>query len=240
MLGGGGPGRPWADGSDVVHIVPNSRNLPAEFSEQRYPIRIEHLGLNQDSGGAGYRRGGLGYDKRVRVLEDSTLLSNADRAMLNTYGVNGGGPGAPYAISIAGPDGDERAVDGMADGVEVAAGSVVRIVTTGGGGWGDALRREPALVCGDVACGLVSARAARARYGVVLACEGAAWRVDDAATQRLRAEMESRRGPLPLFDRGSYFEERKAADAIEWPDGWPDPDAGWLAETEGAARDAAE
>ena len=240
VLGGGGPGRPWADGSDVVHIVPNSRNLPAEFSEQRYPIRIEHLGLNQDSGGAGYRRGGLGYDKRVRVLEDSTLLSNADRAMLNTYGVNGGGPGAPYAISIAGPDGDERAVDGMADGVEVAAGSVVRIVTTGGGGWGDALRRELALVCGDVACGLVSARAARARYGVVLACEGAAWRVDDAATQRLRAEMESRRGPLPLFDRGSYFEERKAADAIEWPDGWPDPDAGWLAETEGAARDAAE
>ena len=44
VLGGGGPGRPWADGSDVVHIVPNSRNLPAEFSETRYPIFIEKLG----------------------------------------------------------------------------------------------------------------------------------------------------------------------------------------------------
>ncbi|HIM45348.1 MAG TPA: hydantoinase B/oxoprolinase family protein, partial [Alphaproteobacteria bacterium] len=43
VLGGGGPGRPWADGSDVVHIVPNSRNLPAEFSETRYPVLVEKL-----------------------------------------------------------------------------------------------------------------------------------------------------------------------------------------------------
>jgi len=90
VLGGGGPGRPWADGSDVVHIVPNSRNLPAEFSETRYPVRIERLGLAIDSGGAGYRRGGCGYDKRVRLLDEAKLLSNADRAMLHTYGVSGG------------------------------------------------------------------------------------------------------------------------------------------------------
>ncbi len=240
VLGGGGPGRPWADGSDVVHIVPNSRNLPAEFSETRYPIRIERLGLNQDSGGAGYRRGGLGYDKRVRVLEESTLLSNADRAMLNTYGVNGGGPGAPYAISVEDPAGDVREVAGMADGIEVEAGSVVRIVTTGGGGWGDALRREPALVCRDVESGLVSAAAARERYGVVLACEDGAWSIDGAATRNLRAEMAARRGPLPLFDRGPYFEARKAEGGIAWPEGWQDPDAAWRAEPVEATMDAAE
>ena len=34
--------------------------------------------------------------------------------------------------------------------------------------WGDALRREPALVCRDVECGLVSVAAARAQYGVVV------------------------------------------------------------------------
>ena len=59
VLGGGGPGRPWADGSDVVHVVPNSRNLPAEFAETRYPVLVEQLGLKQDSGGAGFRRGGF-------------------------------------------------------------------------------------------------------------------------------------------------------------------------------------
>ena len=47
VLGGGGPGRPWADGSDVVHIVPNSRNLPAEFSETRYPTMIDKLSLKK-------------------------------------------------------------------------------------------------------------------------------------------------------------------------------------------------
>ena len=41
-----------------------------------------------------------GYDKRVRTLADSKLLSNADRALLNTYGVNGGGPGEAYGISV--------------------------------------------------------------------------------------------------------------------------------------------
>ena len=70
VLGGGGPGRPWADGSDVVHVVPNSRNLPAEFAETRYPVLVEQLGLQR-----GFRRarlsscGGFGYDKRIRAAE---------------------------------------------------------------------------------------------------------------------------------------------------------------------------
>src|SRR5699024_6933670 len=95
VLGGGGPGRPWADGSDVVHIVPNSRNLPAEFSEQRYPVLVESLALRTDSAGPGKRRGGFGYDKRVRSLKDCLLLSNADRSDLAPYGVNGGLAGQP-------------------------------------------------------------------------------------------------------------------------------------------------
>lgn len=229
VLGGGGPGRPWADGSDVVHIVPNSRNLPAEFSETRYPVRIEQLALATDSGGPGYRRGGFGYDKRVRVLQDARLLSNADRTLLNTYGVNGGRPGQTYSVSVIGPDGSERALPGMCDNIEVAAGSTVRIRTTGGGGWGDPLQREPERVRYDVECGLVSERSAREDYGVVLKQGDGRPEVDGARTAKLRAELRARRGSLPMFDRGRYFEERKRAGAIAWPEGWQDPDAGWLA-----------
>ena len=105
VLGGGGPGRPWADGSDVVHIVPNSRNLPAEFSETRYPIMVEQLALKQDSGGAGYRRGGFGYDKRIRALRECRLISNADRSILGCYGVNGGTAGMSYQVSVLGSGG---------------------------------------------------------------------------------------------------------------------------------------
>ena len=142
VLGGGGPGRPWADGSDVVHIVPNSRNLPAEFSETRYPIMVEQLALKTDSGGAGFRRGGFGYDKKIRALDECRLISNADRSMLGCYGVNGGKTGQNYQVSVIASDGHEKVYPGMSDTVAVKPGSSVRVVTTGGGGWGDPLARE--------------------------------------------------------------------------------------------------
>ena len=229
VLGGGGPGRPWADGSDVVHIVPNSRNLPAEFSETRYPVMVEKLGLAQDSGGAGLRRGGFGYDKRIRVLQPCRLLSNADRALVNTYGVNGGKPGSTYAIAVEAPDGAVNDLAGMVDNIEVAAGSVVRIRTTGGGGWGDPLSREAALVAYDVHCGLVSEDAARADYGVAVVRDGPRVAVDEAATAALRSQLRARRGALAMFDRGAYAAAARAGDGLDRPDGWEDPDAGWWA-----------
>ena len=238
VLGGGGPGRPWADGSDAVHVVPNSRNLPAEFSETRYPVIIEKLGLATDSGGPGYRRGGFGYDKRVKVLQDCEALSNADRSLLHTYGVNGGRHGGTYGVEIDAPDGARRTLAGMEDRVPVAAGSTVHIHTTGGGGWGDPLAREPAMVCHDVQCGLVSERAAADEYGVVLTREGRRFGFDREATARRRAEFGAQRGPLAMFDRGPYFEEMKRRDAIARPEGAEDPDEGWLAA--GVLAEAAE
>ena len=53
ILGGGSGGRYYADGSDTIHIVPDSKNLPVEFVESRYPVRVEQLGLRVDSGGPG-------------------------------------------------------------------------------------------------------------------------------------------------------------------------------------------
>ena len=225
VLGGGGPGRPWADGSDVVHIVPNSRNLPVEFSETRFPIRIEQLGLATDSGGAGYHRGGFGYDKRVRALQDARLLSNADRSRFGCVGVNGGKHGKCYGVSIHNRDGTVQSVEGMSDDLTVPAGGIVRIVTTGGGGWGDPLDREPERVRYDAECGLVSERSAREDYGVVLERAGKSHVVDESGTRRLRDEMRSSRPALPMFDRGPYFEEKLRAGEIAWPEGWEDPDA---------------
>ena len=224
VLGGGGPARPWADGSDVVHIVPNSRNLPAEFSEQRYPIVVEQLALNTDSGGAGARRGGLGYDKRIRALSDCKLLSNADRSELAPYGVNGGEAGGNYSIEIERATGETEALPGMVDGVQVRAGDVVKLVTTGGGGWGDPLKRPPELVRYDVMCGNVTHTSARDLYGVVLHTEGTQIVVDEVATKSLRDELNEKRGNVAMFDRGPYFEEVKANGGLVWPDGWADPD----------------
>ena len=62
----------------------------------------------------------------------------------------------------------QRDLGGLVDGEPVLAGQVVRVVTTGGGGWGDPLEREPELVQRDVIEGKVSPEAARHDYGVVL------------------------------------------------------------------------
>lgn len=229
VLGGGGPGRPWADGSDVVHIVPNSRNLPAEFSEIRYPIMVEQLALKRDSGGAGYRRGGLGYDKRIRALEECRLISNADRSILGCYGVNGGQAGMSYQVSVFDEAGDEAIHPGMCDTVVVPPEASVRVVTTGGGGWGDPLDREIDMVVYDLQCGLITEQSARDEYGVEVHLDGRKWKADREKTEEHRASIREKRGALPMFDRGAAFDAMKMSGKVNYPSGWTDPDQDWNA-----------
>ena len=168
VLGGGSGGRYYADGEDTIHVVPDSRNLPTEFTEARFPFRVESLSLAVDSGGAGQFRGGLGYEKQIRMLKDGHFMSIADRSILACWGVRGGKAGKPFEVTIDPGGPNEREVDALADAEPVVAGEVIRIRTTGGGGWGNPLERDPALVVRDVVWRKVSPEAALADYGVVL------------------------------------------------------------------------
>lgn len=211
VLGGGSGGRYYADGEDTIHVVPDSRNLPTEFTESRFPFRVESLGLALDSGGAGQFRGGLGYEKQIRMLADAHFMSIADRSILSCWGVKGGKAGKPFRVTID-PDGPaEREVDALVDAIEVKAGEVIRIRTTGGGGWGDPLDRDPAHVARDVWWRKVSVEAAEADYGVVFAGDVdpdavRAPEVDADATSALRDRMRRERGEdEPFFDRGPGY-----------------------------------
>src|SRR4051812_29429514 len=206
VLGGGSGGRYYADGEDTIHVVPDSRNLPTEFTESRFPFRVERLGLAVDSGGPGEFRGGLGYEKHIRMLSDAHFMSIADRSILACWGVKGGRAGQPFSVVIDPGGPDERAVDALADAEPVRAGEVIRIRTTGGGGWGDPLDRAPAAVLRDVRWGKVSAGAARGDYGVVLTGFGEDVAVDGDATARLREQLRTARpGDQPFFDRGPGY-----------------------------------
>ena len=210
VLGGGSGGRFYADGNDAIHIVPDSRNQPAEFTESRFPVIVEKLGLSTDSGGAGEHRGGLGYDKHYRMLVDCHTIVTADRVRLGCYGVAGGQAGEPFRVTVD-LHGAARALGGLVDGEPVKAGQVVRVVTTGGGGWGDPLARAPERVLRDVTQRKVSPQAARDAYGVVLAAHEADGEtdsaIDAALTATLRAALRAQRTePLPLIDRGPGYE----------------------------------
>ncbi|HEY2077892.1 MAG TPA: hydantoinase B/oxoprolinase family protein [Streptosporangiaceae bacterium] len=230
VLGGGSGGRYYADGEDTIHVVPDSRNLPAEFTEARFPLLVERLGLAVDSGGPGKFRGGLGYEKVLRMRADGYFMSIADRSILSCWGVNGGRAGRPFQVTVDPGGPAEREIDALADGEFVPAGTAIRIRTTGGGGWGDPLERDPALVARDVRWGKVSVGAAAADYGVVLTgpADDAepnhpaadAHVVDDAATRILReSQRAGRPASQPFFDRGPGYAKLSggpAAAEVDW------------------------
>ena len=168
VLGGGSGGRYYADGEDTIHVVPDSRNLPTEFTEARFPFRVESLSLAMDSGGAGQFRGGLGYEKHIRMLKDAHFMSIADRSILACWGVRGGRAGA----AVPGHH-RPRAARTSARSTRwptpsrCGAGEVIRIRTTGGGGWGNPLRARPGAggPRRGVAQGLAGGRAGGVRRG---------------------------------------------------------------------------
>jgi N-methylhydantoinase B len=212
VLGGGSGGRYYADGNDCIHIVPDSRNQPAEFTETRFPILVEKLALRADSGGAGFRRGGLGYEKHYRALVACHTIVTADRVRLGCYGLAGGKAGQPFCVTVD-ASGKKKTLGGLVDGEPVKAGQIVQVVTTGGGGWGDPLTRETDMVRTDVIQGKVSAAAARRDYGVVLRLKKEDWVVDEKATAKLRTTMrKARKGKPKMIDRGPGYEKLAARD----------------------------
>lgn len=82
----------------------------------------------------------------------------------------------------------ERSLPPMpTEAITLARGDVFHHVMAGGGGFGDALERDPAMVLEDVLDEKVSHAAARSAYGVVLQDE----RVDEAGTAGLRQALRA-------------------------------------------------
>lgn len=209
IFGAGSGARPFADGTDTVDMVPNSKNLPAEFIEQRFPVLIKRVGLFPDSGGPGAFRGGLGYLKDVVPLVDCEFLTISYRTVFACFGVNGGMAGRPGRAIVNPGAPHERVVVHSQEAVPVKAGEVVRILTPGGGGWGDPLARVSEAVRLDVMRGIVSESQARQDYGVVVERvddPGRVYVVNEPATRDLRAELRAGRPPLKMINRGEYAE----------------------------------
>ena len=196
---GGIPGRPIGDGPDGHSLWPSFVNIPCEYLESYYPMRIERWETVADTGGAGVHRGGNGVDVSYRFLEPGTVAIHDDRWLTYPWGVNGGTPGARGRKWLERVDGTTEVLPSKVHDVPVRQGDVLHFVTWGGGGWGDPLARDPDLVALEVRRGLVTTQGAR-RYGVVCDPEGS---VDAAATAELRTSMAAERPEqLPVFDMG--------------------------------------
>ena len=207
---GGIPGRPVGDGPDGHSLWPGFTNVPNEFVEAYFPLRINAYETIADSGGEGLHRGGNGLDVAYEFLCEGSIAIHDDRWLTYPWGVNGGKPGKRSTKHLVRADGTEEYLPAKCDGIQVNRGDVLHFCTWGGGGWGDPLERDAELVLTDVRRGLVSQTGAR-RYGVVVnESSDGELSVHTAGTKNLRASMAASRGPIELFDRGGTIEEIKA------------------------------
>ena len=202
---GGIPGRPVGDGPDGHSLWPGFTNVPNEFIEAYFPLRVEQYATIIDSGGAGLHRGGNGLSVGYRFLNDGNIAIHDERWLTYPWGVNGGTPGQRSTKILERADGTREILPAKCDGVEVKKGDLLYFNTWGGGGWGDPYLRDASNVLDDVKRGLVSVGGAK-RYGVVIVNNS----VVQAQTTKLRASLTEQRGDIKLFDFGGTIEEIKA------------------------------
>ena len=203
---GGIPGKPFGDGPDGHSLWPSFTNVPNEFLESYFPLRIDVYETLPDSGGPGVHRGGNALRVGYRFLEPGEISIHDDRWLTYPWGVNGGLPGQRSRKILYRTDGSEELLQSKCDRIKVEPGDLLHFDTWGGGGWGDPFKRPSEQVGFDVAAGLVTVDGAR-RYGVVCNEDG---EVDESATEQLRGDMAAERGDTQLFDFGGTTEELKA------------------------------
>ena len=202
---GGVPGRPVGDGPDGHSLWPGFTNVPNEFIESYFPLRIERYETIPDSGGAGLHRGGNGLSVAYRFLADGQIGIHDDRWLTYPWGVFGGETGRRSTKRLVRNDGSEEWLPAKVEGIKVEEGDVLYFNTWGGGGWGDPFVRDPELVKIDVDRGLVTEEGAR-RYGVVV--ENGAVNIE--ATSALREQLVADRSDISLFNRGGTVEELRS------------------------------
>ena len=186
-LGAGAGASARGDGGSAVPSISGSGGLPVELIEARYPLRVESAGLVRDSGGAGAHRGGLGVYRDYRLLLGGDLSSGVSCTRQGPAGGFGGHPGGLCRMVLT--EGKKaQLLPPVTSARPFAPGSLLRVETPGGGGWGSPKERDPEAVRLDVLRGYVSPEAARALYGVALG-GGPGFAADPAQTQKLRSSQ---------------------------------------------------
>jgi N-methylhydantoinase B len=166
-LAGGMGARANRDGVDGVRVhASGSSNLPIEALEHAYPFRVERYALWESSGGAGRHRGGMGVVRDYTVLADDIVVSlSSERQHVPARGVKGGGCGALGAFVLNPGSDDERKLPAAAADVRLPRGSLLRICTPAGGGYGEPSERAREAVAHDVAEERISRELAQEIYG---------------------------------------------------------------------------
>lgn len=223
-MGGGGGGMHGADGVDgITHETGFLRNTPIESLEKRTDILVRRYELLPDSAGAGQWRGGNAIRLDFETLHARSLVGarGQERLRFAPWGLAGGEAGTCGSVVLNPETPREQALSKIAM-LPFEPGDVISFRSPAGGGWGDPKLRDAAAVLADVQSGLLSADAAKQRYGVVVrkraGQDGSEELVVDAkATKAARAAMPDATGTYGLGAEREAYERTwtpKASDAL--------------------------
>ena len=164
---GGWGGYSGGDGESALINMVNGdfKNLPIEFVEHSYPLEVQCYKIRQDSEGAGEYRGGCGVIRQYKVDTDDCRIGTwFERSVTPAWGLFGGQDASPPAVIVNPDTPEERRYLKVAD-APVPEGAIIRLVTGGGGGYGNPKKRSRQLVERDIANGYISPERAAAVYG---------------------------------------------------------------------------
>ncbi|XP_054805788.1 5-oxoprolinase 1-like [Prosopis cineraria] len=133
--GGSGAGPTWDGTSGVQCHMTNTRMTDPEIFEQRYPVILHKFGLRENSGGAGFHRGGDGLIREIEFRRPVTVSILSERRVHAPRGLKGGKDGARGANYLVKKD-KRRIYLGGKNSIEAQPGDTLQILTPGGGGWG--------------------------------------------------------------------------------------------------------
>lgn len=208
---GGSGARRGLDGVDGIDVRYSAlRSVPAETTEIETRMVVRAYGNLPDSQAPGRWRSGaaIRIDLENRGHEATMVVRGLNRYELQPWGIRGGAPGRRCEVTLN-PDTPEEKAVGKINVLKMQRGDVVRIVTPSGGGFGDPLERDAALVALDVRSGLMTPAHAEAVYGVSLDDAG----VPDVRGQTVRRDASTPPAPADAFSLGAA---RLAYDRI-WP-----------------------
>lgn len=191
----------------LVHGTPPismANFMSLEMSEHRYPLRFDFFRMREDSGGAGWHRGGCGSEYRFTAWSDMVASVLGDRADFPPFGIAGGGPAQPNRVEFH--TGGKTWLPEMRSKHEnqpLLAGDGIHACSPGGGGFGDPLERDAAEVERDLNLGYISRETAERDYGVIIAGTRALgdrliYQVDFEGTATKRARRRAAAGKTAM------------------------------------------
>ncbi|UCG04940.1 MAG: hydantoinase B/oxoprolinase family protein [Desulfobacterales bacterium] len=191
LKGGSGAIRGF-DGYDHIGLINCAGGILAqdpEMFELQTPNTIAKHEYAKDSAGAGQWRGGLGVETVIQfngVNNKGVVFGDGVDEEARAFGLFGGKAGSINEMEFRFPDGHRHQPQSKELIADIPAGTVLRQVAGGGGGYGEPFLRSAEVVAKEARNGVLSSIKAREEYGVVVCPD--TYQVDLKKTERIRGK----------------------------------------------------